>query len=70
MADKNPKQDKFGQILSTSSQNIENLTPINGHISVTYLRKMTGNNPKLVLVNTNAHKIFGQVLSISSQTKF
>ena len=68
--DKNPKLDKFGQILSIISQHIENLTSINGYISVTYLRKKTGNNPKLDLVNTNAHKIFGQIPSISSQTKF
>ena len=28
---------------------------------------MTGNNPKLDLVNINAHKKFGQILSMSSQ---
>ena len=49
-------QTKFGQILSMSSQDIENLTPIKGHNSVTNLRKMTGYNPKLDLVNINAHK--------------
>ena len=28
---------------------------------------MTGNNPKLALVNVDAHKMFGQILSICSQ---
>ena len=28
---------------------------------------MTGNNPKLDLVNTDAHKKIGQILSICSQ---
>ena len=49
-------QTKFGQILSMSSQDNENLTQIKGHNSVTNLRKMTGYNPKLDLVNINAHK--------------
>ena len=59
-------QTKFGQILSMSSQDIENLTPIKGHNSVTNLQKMTGNNPKLDFVNINANKKFGQILQISS----
>ena len=40
-----------------------------GHYSVTNLRKMTGNNPKLHLVIINAHTKFGQILSISSLDK-
>ena len=43
------------------------MTPIKGHNSVTNWRKMTANNPKLDLVNINAHTGFGQILSISSQ---
>ena len=31
------------------------------------LRKMTGNNPKLDLVNVDVHTKFGQILSIHSQ---
>ena len=31
------------------------------------LRKMTSNNPKLDLVNINAHTKFGQILSTRSQ---
>ena len=40
---------------------------IKGHNSVKILRKMTGNNPKLDLVNVNVHTKFGQILSIGSQ---
>ena len=45
----------------------KNLTSIKGHNSVTDLRKMTGNNPKLDFVNINEHTKFGQNLSICSQ---
>ena len=45
----------------------EILTSINGHNSVKILRKMTGNNPKLDLVNDDAHTKFGSILSIRSQ---
>ena len=31
------------------------------------MRKMTGNNPKLDLVNVDVHTKFGQILSIGSQ---
>ena len=31
---------------------------------------MTGNNPKLDLVNVDAHKKIGKILSICSQDKF
>ena len=43
------------------------LTSIKGHNSVKILRKMTGNNPKLDLVNDDMHTKFGQILSIRSQ---
>ena len=45
----------------------EILTLIKGHNSVEILRKMTGNNPKLDLVNVDVHTKFGQILSIRSQ---
>ena len=38
-----------------------------GHNSVKILRKMTGNNPKLDLVNVDLHTKFGQILSSHSQ---
>ena len=45
----------------------EILTSIKGRNSVKILRKMTGNNPKLDLVNDDVHTKFGQILSIRSQ---
>ena len=45
----------------------EILTSIKGHNSVKILRKMTGNNPKLDLVNVDVHTKFGQILSSHSQ---
>ena len=42
-------------------------TSIKGCNSVKILRKMTGNNPKLYLVNVDVHTKFGQILSIRSQ---
>ena len=45
----------------------EILTSINGSNSVKISRKMTGNNPKLDLVNVEVHTKFGQILSIGSQ---
>ena len=45
----------------------EILKSIKGHNSVKILRKMTGNNPKLDLVNDDVHTKFGQILSICSQ---
>ena len=45
----------------------EILTSIKGRYSVKILRKMTGNNPKLDLVNVDVHTKFGQILSIGSQ---
>ena len=45
----------------------EILTSIKGRNSVKILRKMTGNNPKLDLVNGDVHTKFGRILSIRSQ---
>ena len=45
----------------------EILTSIKGRNSVKILRKMTGNNPELDLVNVDVHTKFGQILSIGSQ---
>ena len=45
----------------------EILTFIKGHNSVKILQKMTGNNPKLDLVNVDVHSKFGQILSSHSQ---
>ena len=42
------------------------MTSIKGHNSVKILRKMTGNNPKLDVVNVDVHTKFGQILSICS----
>ena len=43
------------------------LTSIKGRNSVKILRKMTGNNPRLDLVNDDVHTKFGRILSIRSQ---
>ena len=53
-------------VLKILSRN-EILTSIKGHNSVKILRKMTGNNPKLDLVNDDMHTKFGRILSIRSQ---
>ena len=45
----------------------EILMSIKGRNSVKILRKMTGNNPKLDLVNDDVHTKFGWILSIRSQ---
>ena len=45
----------------------EILKPIKGRNSVKILRKMTGNKPKLDLVNVDVHTKFSQILSICSQ---
>ena len=45
----------------------EILTSVKGCNSVKILRKMTGNNPKLDLVNVDVHTKFGQILSNRSQ---
>ena len=45
----------------------EILKSIKGRNSVKILRKMTGNNPKLDLVNVDVHTKFDWILSICSQ---
>ena len=45
----------------------EFLTSIKGRNSVKIMRTMTGNNPKLDLVNVDVHTKFRQILSIHSQ---
>ena len=40
---------------------------IKGRYTVKILQKMTGNNPKLDLVNDDVHTKFGRILSICSQ---
>ena len=45
----------------------EILTSIKGRNSVKILQKMTGNNPKLDLVNIDVLTKFGRILSIRSQ---
>ena len=42
-------------------------TSIKGLNSVKILRKMTGNNPKVDVVNVDVHTKFDQILSIRSQ---
>ena len=57
--------------MSIRSQDIEQKQNsdlnIKGHNSVKILQKMTGNNPKLDLVNDDVHTKFGPILSIRSQ---
>ena len=43
------------------------MTSIKGRNSVKIWPKMTGNNPKLDLVNVDMHTKSGQILSIPSQ---
>ena len=43
------------------------LTSIKGPYSVKILRKMSGDNPKLDIVNVDVHTKFGQNLSTGSQ---
>ena len=43
------------------------MSSIKGCNSLKIWRKMTGNNPKLDIVNVNVHTNFGQILSICSQ---
>ena len=45
----------------------EILMSIKGRNSIKILQKMTGNNPKLDLVNAGEHTKFGRILSIRSQ---
>ena len=58
---------RFCQFVLKIFSGNEILTSIKGRNSIKILRKMTGNNPKLGLVDVDVHKTFGQVLSIRSQ---
>ena len=62
---------KFGQILSFVLKILsgnEILTSVKGRNSVNFFcKKMTGNNPKLDLVDVDVHTKFGQILSSHSQ---
>ena len=58
---------KFCQFLLKILSGNEILTSIKGRFSNKILRKMTGNNPKLDLVNVDVHTKFGQILSMRSQ---
>ena len=59
--------EKFCQFFLKILSGNKKVTSIKGHNSVSKLQKMTGNIPNLNLININAHKKFGQILSISSQ---
>ena len=58
---------RFCQFVLKILSGNEILTSIKGHNSDKILRKMTGNNPKLDLVNVDVHTKFGRILSMRSQ---
>ena len=58
---------RFCQFVLKIFSGNEILTSIKGHNSIKILRKMTGNNPKLDLVNDDVHTKFDRILSIRSQ---
>ena len=62
---------KFGEILSSCSQDIErqrNFGIINQRrLLWSYVPKMKCNNPRLDLVNMNAYIKFGEKMSVGSQ---
>ena len=58
---------RFCQFLLKILSGNKILTSIKGRNSVKILQKMTGNNPKLDLVNDDVHTTFGPILSIPSQ---
>ena len=58
---------RFCQFVLKVLSGNELVTSIKGHNSVKSLQKMTGNNPKLDLVNADVHTKFGQILSTCSQ---
>ena len=57
----------FCQIVLKILSGNEILTSIKGRNSVKILQKMTGNNPKLDLVNVDVHTKLGRILSNRSQ---
>ena len=58
---------RFCQFVLKILSGNEILTSIKGRNSVKILQKMTGNNPKLDLVNVDVYTKFGRILSIRSQ---
>ena len=58
---------RFCQFVLKILSGNEILTSIKGHNSVKILRKMTGNDPKLDLVNVDVHTKFGWILSFRFQ---
>ena len=58
---------RFCQFVLKIFSGNEILTSIKGSNSGKILQKMTGNNPKLGLVNVDVHTKFGQILSTGSQ---
>ena len=58
---------RFCQLVLKLLSGNEILMSIKGRNSVKIWRKMTGNNPKLDLVNVDVHTKFGQNLSIRSK---
>ena len=58
---------RFCQFVLEILSGNEILKSIKGCNSVKMMRKMTGNNPKLDLVNVDVHTKFNQILSIGSQ---
>ena len=58
---------RFCQFILKILSGNEILTSIEGRNSVKILRKMTGNNPELDLINVDVHTKYGQILSICSQ---
>ena len=58
---------RFCQFILKILSGIEILTSFKGRNSVKILRKMTGKNPKLYLVNAVVHTKFGKILLIHSQ---
>ena len=58
---------RFCQFILKILSGNEILMSIKGRNSVKILRKMTGNNPKLDLVNVDVHTKFGRILLIRFQ---
>ena len=58
---------RFCQFVLELLSGNEILTSIKGCNSVTILRKMTGDSPKLDHVNVDVHTKFSQIVSISSR---
>ena len=58
---------RFCQFILKILSGNEILTSIKGRNALKIYRKITGNNPKLDIVNVDVHKKFGQILSIRSQ---